>query len=130
MMRHDRNLLVRALDAAVLERADIRSLLASIEADTIVLSGALDQATPSELGEEIAAALPRARHEVVPGAAHHLPAEAAAPMNRAIDGALGHEAWASSRRMELAALRSFIIEAAPRHRLSATLRQAAPRVGQ
>src|SRR3546814_14982770 len=31
MMRHDRNLLVRALDAAVLERADIRSLLASIE---------------------------------------------------------------------------------------------------
>src|SRR3546814_3681925 len=65
MMRHDRNLLVRALDAAVLERADIRSLLASIEADTIVLSGALDQATPSELGEEIAAALPRARHEEI-----------------------------------------------------------------
>ncbi|MEO3434535.1 alpha/beta fold hydrolase [Inquilinus sp. CAU 1745] len=95
MMRHDPDLLARALDAAVLERADIRSLLASIEADAIVLSGGLDEATPSELGEEIAAALPRARHEVVPDAAHHLPAEAAATMNRAIDGTLGHEACAS-----------------------------------
>src|SRR3546814_18203405 len=115
MMRHDRNLLVRALDAAVLERADIRSLLASIEADTIVLSGALDQATPSELGEEIAAALPRARHEVVPGAAHHLPAQAAATLNRAIDGTLGHEACASRCRMELAAIRSLIDVAAALH---------------
>src|SRR3546814_6129241 len=85
-------------DLAVLERADIRSLLASIEADTIVLSGALDPATPFELGEEIDAALPRARHEVVPGAAHHLPAEAAATMKRATDGTLGHEACASCVR--------------------------------
>lgn len=76
MMRHDPSLLVQALDAAVLARGDTRHLFDSISAPVDVLSGAVDQATPWALGEEIAAGMAKGQHHLVPDVAHHLPTEA------------------------------------------------------
>lgn len=84
LMRHDPDLLVQALDAAVLARGDIRDLFASISAPVTVLSGLLDQATPPALGEEIAAGVLDGQHHLVPDAAHHLPTEAPAIVTQAI----------------------------------------------
>jgi 3-oxoadipate enol-lactonase len=49
---------------------DLREELGRIRAPTLVISGAEDPATPVELQEAIAAAIPDARHEVVNDAAH------------------------------------------------------------
>lgn len=49
---------------------DLRHQLARIRARTLVIAGAEDPATPPEHGEVIAGAVPDARLEVVPGAAH------------------------------------------------------------
>lgn len=49
---------------------DLRDELGAIAAPTLVISGAEDPATPVELQEQIAAAIPGARHEVVSPAAH------------------------------------------------------------
>jgi 3-oxoadipate enol-lactonase len=49
---------------------DLRGDLGSIGAPTLVISGAEDIATPVELQELIAGAIPGARHEVVASAAH------------------------------------------------------------
>lgn len=84
MMRHDPDLLVQALDAAVLKRGDIRHLLASISVPVHVLSGLLDQATPPALGEEIATGVADGQHYLVPDAAHHLPTEAPGIVTQAI----------------------------------------------
>lgn len=75
MASHDPLSLARALDAAVLERTDIRPMLSRINVPVEVLSGALDGATPPELGREIAMAVDDGRHLVVDGAAHHVPTE-------------------------------------------------------
>lgn len=75
MASHDPVRLASALDAAVLNRTDIRPLLAGITSPVDVVSGALDQATPPELGEEIAASVAHRRHTIVAGAAHHIPTE-------------------------------------------------------
>lgn len=75
MMRHDPTLLVQAVDAAVLDRPDMTRLLGSIDVPVDVLSGELDQATPSALGEEIASGVIDGRHLTLAGAAHHLPVE-------------------------------------------------------
>lgn len=84
MMRHSPDLLVQALDAAVLKRADIRHLLASISVPVAVLSGALDQATPPALGEEIAVGVADGQHRLAPDAAHHLPTEVPEIVTQAI----------------------------------------------
>jgi pimeloyl-ACP methyl ester carboxylesterase len=75
MASHDPASLAKALDAAVLGRQDIRSLLARITAPVEVLSGALDHATPPELGQEIAVSVSRGHHSTIEGAAHRLPTE-------------------------------------------------------
>ncbi len=49
---------------------DLRPNLGTIGSPTLVIAGAADPATPSELGAQIAAAVPRGRIVVVPGAAH------------------------------------------------------------
>jgi 3-oxoadipate enol-lactonase len=49
---------------------DLRDELARIAAPTLVISGAEDRATPVARQAEIAAAIPRARHEIVASAAH------------------------------------------------------------
>jgi 3-oxoadipate enol-lactonase len=53
-----------------IERMDLRPLLGRIEAPTLVISGADDEAAPPEHQQRIAQAVPRARHEVVAPAAH------------------------------------------------------------
>ncbi|MFV0624666.1 hypothetical protein ACBY01_11760 [Sphingomonas sp. ac-8] len=75
MASHDPASLALALDAAVFERGDIRSLLSRIKVPVEVLSGALDDATPPELGQEIAMSVEHGRHVVIDGAAHHVPTE-------------------------------------------------------
>ena len=54
---------------------DLRSVLARIDAPTLVISGAADAATPVALQAEIAAAIAGARHEIVAPAAHLATAE-------------------------------------------------------
>jgi 3-oxoadipate enol-lactonase len=49
---------------------DVRGLLASISAPTLVIAGEEDPATPPALGEEIAGGVPGARFEVVPHGRH------------------------------------------------------------
>jgi 3-oxoadipate enol-lactonase len=55
---------------AAIRDMDLRDRLPSIEAPTLVVSGAEDPATPPEHGRLIRDAIPGARFEVVPGAAH------------------------------------------------------------
>jgi 3-oxoadipate enol-lactonase len=54
----------------VVERADLRPRLTSIQAPTLVIAGADDPAAPPEQAERIAAAVPRSRLAVVQHAAH------------------------------------------------------------
>lgn len=75
MVSHDPASLALAIDAAVLGRQNIRSLLSGIRVPVEVLSGALDHATPPELGEEIASSVGSGHHRVVGGAAHRIPTE-------------------------------------------------------
>lgn len=53
-----------------IERMDLRPLLGRIEAPTLVISGADDEAAPLEHQQRIADGVPTARHEVVAPAAH------------------------------------------------------------
>ena len=55
---------------AVIRDMDLRDRLPSIRAPTLVVSGAEDPATPPEHGRLIRNAIPGARFEVVPDAAH------------------------------------------------------------
>lgn len=77
MLTFNPHYLANALNAAVLTRRDIRGQIRSIKAKTIVLSGAMDLATPCELGVEIAGIIPKAEHQVVDQAAHSIPTESA-----------------------------------------------------
>jgi 3-oxoadipate enol-lactonase len=67
-----------------IERMDLRDQLGAITAPTLVVSGSEDPATPPEGGEQIAVAIPNARHEVVSGAAHLAAVEQPQPINRLI----------------------------------------------
>ncbi len=53
-----------------IERMDLRGSLPAIRAPTLVISGVGDLATPPEKQEQIAAAIPDARHQVLAPAAH------------------------------------------------------------
>lgn len=76
MLAHDRTGLTLALDAATISRQDCRSLLAGIQAPTFVVCGDRDIATPFELSQEIADAIPDSRLEIMAGIGHHPPLEA------------------------------------------------------
>jgi 3-oxoadipate enol-lactonase len=54
----------------VVERLDLRPVLPAIVAPTLVIAGEHDEATPVEHARTIAGAVPAARLEVVPAAAH------------------------------------------------------------
>lgn len=75
MASHDPASLALALDAAVLDRGDMRPHLTGIKVPVVVISGDLDNATPVELGQEIADSVGDGRHVIVKGAAHHVPTE-------------------------------------------------------
>ncbi len=75
MYSHDRRGMALGLDAAVLQRGDCHDLLPRITAQTLVICGEHDAATPPEHAQAMAAAIPNARVEIIPGAGHHLPLE-------------------------------------------------------
>ena len=60
---------------AVMAREDLRPFLPAIHCPTLVLCGEADGLTPPEHAREIAALLPQARLEIVPGAGHMLTME-------------------------------------------------------
>jgi 3-oxoadipate enol-lactonase len=67
-----------------IERMDLRDDLPSISAPTLAVSAAGDLATPPEKQELIARAIPGARHETVPSAAHIAAVEQPEAVNRLI----------------------------------------------
>jgi 3-oxoadipate enol-lactonase len=67
-----------------IERMDLRGQLSQITAPTLVISGANDLATPVEMQELIAGAIPGARHEVVGPGAHVAVVEQSERVNQLI----------------------------------------------
>lgn len=67
-----------------IERMDLRRSLSGIRVPTLVISGDRDPSTPVERQEEIARAIPGARHEVVAPAAHLAAVEQPETVNRLI----------------------------------------------
>jgi len=67
---------------AVIERGDSRGLLAAISCPTLIACGREDRVTPPALSEEMAAAIPNARLELIDNAAHMLPMEAPESLTR------------------------------------------------
>jgi 3-oxoadipate enol-lactonase len=65
-----------------LARWDAREELGQIAAPTLVVSGADDPSAPPEYGELLAARIPGARHEIIPGARHLANVEHADEVNR------------------------------------------------
>lgn len=57
---------------AVVQRADLRSILPSIACPTAIIHGAQDRLIPLDAAEEMAEALPAARFTVIEGAGHFL----------------------------------------------------------
>ncbi len=88
MSSHDRTGVTLALDAAVIEREDVRALLPNISAPTLVICGDVDRATPIERSREIASTIPSARIEVLSGVGHHPPLEAPAKVAALLRGFL------------------------------------------
>lgn len=76
MLSHDRSGVTLALDAASIQRDDVRALLPAILAPTLVICGAEDRATPPELSREIVSGIAGARIDMLPGVGHHPPLEA------------------------------------------------------
>jgi pimeloyl-ACP methyl ester carboxylesterase/ketosteroid isomerase-like protein len=68
--------IAQALEAAVLERRDMRACLSTIHCPVTVLAGGQDTATPPEWGQEIAMSVSRGTLRVVEQAGHLLPLEA------------------------------------------------------
>jgi pimeloyl-ACP methyl ester carboxylesterase len=62
-----------------------KDLLASIEAPTLVLAGAMDVMTPPRLAEEMAEAIPDARLEIVADGSHTLPIDDPDLVNRLVE---------------------------------------------
>lgn len=78
--------LAAALD--ILAATDLRADVGSIGADTIVIGGDRDTLTPDAAGAWLAAAMPSARHVVIPGAAHAPFLSHRAAFDVALDGFL------------------------------------------
>ena len=64
---------------------DVRGALAAVRAPTLVIAGADDPSTPPETVEQISAAIPGARFEVIEQAAHIPSVEQADVFNRLIE---------------------------------------------
>ncbi len=66
---------------AVMAREDLRPTLPSLRCPLLLLCGEADRLTPTEVSEEIAAAVPHARLEIVAGAGHMLTMEQPSRVN-------------------------------------------------
>lgn len=76
-LSHDRLGLYQAIDAAVLNRGDIREMLPQVSTQTLILCGEEDSATPIDLSKEMNAKIAKSSFLAVKHGGHHLPAEAA-----------------------------------------------------
>jgi len=74
--------------AMAIRDADLRTANAAIKAPTLVICGEDDVATPPDAGRELAAGIPGARFELLPGAAHIPGVEKPAELAALIDGFL------------------------------------------
>ncbi|MBF5094479.1 3-oxoadipate enol-lactonase [Azospirillum sp. INR13] len=74
--------------AMAIRDADLRADNAAITAPTLVICGEDDVATPPDLARELAAGIPGARFELLPGAAHIPGVEKPAELATLIDGFL------------------------------------------
>lgn len=75
---------------AAVAGADQRSTLAQVRAPVVVLAAAHDTMTPPAHGKRLAARLPRARFERLPGGAHLLNVERSSAVNETL---LHHVGW-------------------------------------
>jgi pimeloyl-ACP methyl ester carboxylesterase len=88
LMRDTRpDTLVAALHALA-ARPDARPQLAGIRVPVLVIGGELDEITPPAVLRELAAAIPGARLQLLPGAGHVSSLEADAGFNTALHGFL------------------------------------------
>ncbi|GAC1337590.1 MAG: alpha/beta fold hydrolase [Acetobacteraceae bacterium] len=76
---------------AALAELDLRDRVGSVRVPVQVLVGALDEATPPAMAEELAALLPQARLEILPGLAHVPQLQDAPRFLTAIAAFLGEE---------------------------------------
>jgi pimeloyl-ACP methyl ester carboxylesterase len=74
---------------AALPDHDARARLGRIAAPTLVVVGELDEETPPAYAEALAAGIPGARLEVIPGAGHYTPLEAPAVLNALLRDHIG-----------------------------------------
>ncbi|CAO3456789.1 3-oxoadipate enol-lactonase [Azospirillum largimobile] len=74
--------------AMAIRDADLRTANAAIKAPTLVICGEDDVATPPDAARELAAGIPGARFELLPGAAHIPGVEKPAELAALIDGFL------------------------------------------
>lgn len=70
--------------AAMASRPDSRATLQAVRVPTLILVGADDPVTPPEMSKSMAALVPGAKYQVVPGAAHLLPMEQPEAVNDAL----------------------------------------------
>lgn len=84
MLSNNRKGLALSIDAAVINRTDVRTLLPTIQAQTMVICGKLDNATPIDVAEEIVDGIPEASLEIIPDVGHHAPLEAPEVINNLI----------------------------------------------
>jgi len=75
MVSNSRRGMVLSIDSAVLNRTDTTALLPTIKAETLVICGEQDQATPLSLSKEIAKGITNSCLEMLPGVGHHAPIE-------------------------------------------------------
>lgn len=75
-----------AATCEALAAMDLRDEIGRITAQTLVIAGGEDQATPVQQAEQIAAAIPGARLSVIPGAGHLANIEAPEAIVKAING--------------------------------------------
>ncbi len=75
MVANGREAMVHAIDAAVINRADVMHLLPKIKAETRIICGGQDQATPPVLSEELANTIPSSHLKILPDIGHHAPIE-------------------------------------------------------
>ncbi|HST17945.1 MAG TPA: alpha/beta fold hydrolase [Gaiellaceae bacterium] len=67
---------------------DVREALGAVRAPTLVVAAEDDPSAPPAEAEQIAASIPGARLEVIPGAKHLAPVEFAGAFNRLLEGLL------------------------------------------
>ncbi len=90
MLSNDRRGMALSIDAALLNRLDVRELLPQIKAETLVLCGEEDPAIPVEQAKEIAENIPNGELIILPGIGHHAPMEAPEVITKNIRDFLTH----------------------------------------